>query len=182
MQSIFCGYLILKENNRNIENTFAFQTQWVTSKRACERSRWYFKLHNGDRWRHSVQDTCRHGGCEKWIQTPKCPDSHSNLIVIFLFGVLQVISEGFHRRRGHLMHASVPRKTWLHLLPRWVNVRRGSYLQLPPVVAVHGPASARVLLSKLALAGSLLTAYQDKALLTWATQLLLQIGKSGPHL
>lgn len=113
-----------------------------------------------------TQDTCRHGGCEKWIQTPKCPDSHSNLIVIFLFGVLQVISEGFHRRRGHLMHASVPRKTWLHLLPRWVNVRRGSYLQLPPVVAVHGPASARVLLSKLALAGSLLTAYQDKALLT----------------
>lgn len=80
------------------------------------------------------------------------------------------------------MHASVPRKTWLHLLPRWVNVRLRSYLQLPPVVAMHGPASACVLLSKLALAGSLLTAYQDKALLTGATQLLLQIGKSGAHL
>lgn len=176
MQSKLYGYFILKENNRNIENTFAFHIQWVTSKRACERSRWYSSLHNGDRWRLLAQDTCRHGGCEKWIQTPKSPDSHSNPY-FSLRGFA-----GFHRRWGQLMHASVPRKTWLHLLPRWVNVRRGSCLQLPPVVAMHGPASACVLLSKLALAGSLLTAYQDKALLTGATQLLLQNGKSGAHL
>lgn len=49
-----------------------------------------------------------------------------------------------------------------------------------PVGEMHGSVSASVLLSKQALAGSLLTAYQDKVLET--IQLLLKIRKSVAHL
>lgn len=103
MRSKFCGYFILKENNRNIKG---FQIQWVTS--ACERP--------GDTLVYTVtivRDTRLRTpvatAAEKWIQTPRRPESLSNLIVIFLSEVLQVISEGFRRRRGRRARARRPR-------------------------------------------------------------------------